>query len=334
MIQVLIPTRCRPHLLRVALNSVRLQSAIDQVRVVVVSENGECEESRAACNAFPDLPIKYIYRSPQLTSIDHHLGLLAETSQPFTALLHDDDWWHPAHLETAMLGLRQFPKCRSYYSNYFSVSAGNLPGPSPGITRVWVASGCDFEDKPLIHLSFRQALVANLLTTSFHYSTLVAHTDSFAAAIRTALAAGNDFDNDRMVPMCLAEPEGLAYSTVALVAVRNHATQDQRSQRFNKRWHIMAETTRWLKSNWPVECTEAADLFNSQSRHLNPETLRTLRNLPEPLLSTLVEEIGFKGLKTSVAERCLMFAKMWIPPVLRPACSYLRQACSAKLRPK
>lgn len=315
MIQVLIPTRRRPQFLRNALESVRSQTAIDKIGNVVVSENGSCEESREVCESFPDLPITYILRSPELSAIDHGRVLAEIDTQPYTAILHDDDWWHGAHLETALRGLAMFPSCNASYSSYLDYAADRPPMPGPGTLRVWVANGCAF-DKQVFHLSFPRAMMANLLMTSFHYSTLVCRTTAYKEAVRVALATENSFDNDRMVPMLLGYPEGLVYSTMPLVAVRYHG--DQHWREFSQQTvSIMAETTRWNQRRWPAECAEAAAIFNATADVLSADVLQRLSQ-PEPLLSTLVNEVGFHRLKPSFGNRCMMLMKSVTPPFMRP----------------
>ena len=74
MVQVLIATRRRPDYLRVALESVRAQSAVDRIGTAVVSENGGSRDSQKVCLEFPDLPILYLFQEPELDGLAVCLG--------------------------------------------------------------------------------------------------------------------------------------------------------------------------------------------------------------------------------------------------------------------
>src|SRR5258708_7538188 len=102
-VAIIIATANRPEFLRNALRSVSRQTAISRLAEVLVSENGGNEASRAVCAEFPELPIRYLFRTPTTTAMEHGRYLLGALPQhDLTAILHDDDWWTTHHLEDAL----------------------------------------------------------------------------------------------------------------------------------------------------------------------------------------------------------------------------------------
>src|SRR5580658_10308150 len=101
-ITVVIPAAGRPQFLSCLLDSIQRQSAIDRVAEIIVSEDSGNRESKNIVAKFKELPIRYVSRESPLGFLGHHKALLCdEARSPLTALLHDDDWWAPQHLETA-----------------------------------------------------------------------------------------------------------------------------------------------------------------------------------------------------------------------------------------
>jgi glycosyltransferase involved in cell wall biosynthesis len=293
MVQVLIATRRRPDYLRVALESVRAQSAVGRIGTVVVSENGGSRESEAICREFPDLPILYLFQEPELDGLAHARVLSLIDRHPYTAILHDDDWWTPCHLEVACRLLDAHTSCNAYFSSYLELTDCFPPQLHRNAWRVWAAAGKDFRPSVLV-LDFVQVLVANLLSTSFHYSTLVARTDSFRSTIGVVCDSGNAYDNDRMSPVLLADPSGLIYSTIPTAVIRRHSAQDSVSDAHLRRDEIVVETTRWMQRRWPSQCQEAARYFNAAVQDIGEEKLRLVTGAGADLLrSFLAQEIGF-----------------------------------------
>jgi hypothetical protein len=195
-----------------------------------------------------------------------------------------------------------------------------------------VVGGEDFRP-PILHLSFPQALAANLLSTSFVYSSLVAKTAAFATAYDEVARQKNSFDNDRTLPMLLADAGGLMYSTIPTAVIRRHSGQDQNRAEFMIRGHaaIMVETTRWLQRRWPGPCQEASKLFNVAVDRIGERQWRQIsRAIGEPLRTTLVDELGFRLWRPplSLAERL----KRLIPPKLRARLGERRRALTRSLR--
>ncbi len=332
MIQVVIPTRRRPEYLRVALESIRAQTAVARVGTVIVSENGSDRRSESVCREFPDLPIQYLFQEPEVAALEHVRLLSTIELHPWMAMLHDDDWWAPDHVEVALRNLEAQPGRGAFYSSYLEITAGDPPVVGDSVWRVWVAGGEDFRP-PILQLGFPQSLVANLLSTSFVYSSLVTKTALFARAYDEVARQQNSFDNDRMLPMLLADPGGLVYSTIPTVVIRRHPAQDQNSVAFMNRGHavIMAETTRWLMNRWPGQCQEAASLFNAAVDRIGEKRWREISAaIDEPLRTTLVDAAGFRlwRPRPSLAERL----KRLMPATLRARIGERRRALARALR--
>src|SRR5688572_22058244 len=98
-ISVLVPTANHPKFLETALQSIARQTAIDKIEEVLVSENLLDRESEAVCKKFPNLPIRYILQDPPLTRFQNFDFLFNQARADLVALLCDDDWWAPGHLQ-------------------------------------------------------------------------------------------------------------------------------------------------------------------------------------------------------------------------------------------
>jgi len=319
MIQVLIPTRRRPDYLRVALESVRSQSAVGRVGTVVVSENGSSRESEKVCREFSDLPILYLFQEPELDCLAHARALAMIDRHPYTAVLHDDDWWTPCHLEVALQALDAHAECQVFFASYLELFDTCPPQLHGNAWRVWVAAGKDFRP-PVLFLKFVQVLIANLLATSFHYSTMVARTNSFRPAMLSMCDVGNAFDNDRMTPVLLADPAGLAYSTIPTAIIRRHLEQDSNQDAYAplNAYQIMTDTSRWIQQRWPRQCQDAALYFNAAVQGIGEEKLRSVSGeAAEPLRSYLADELGFN---------------VWRPPVVKRSKLRLPVSVGVRLR--
>ena len=106
MVTIIIPTASRPGMLRTALESVANQTAVSRIGQIFVSENGGSRDSEIVCARFPSLPITYQYREPTTPPLEHMQILMRECLHgELTAFLHDDDWWTPTHLASALAGI-------------------------------------------------------------------------------------------------------------------------------------------------------------------------------------------------------------------------------------
>ena len=78
----------------------------------VVLGNGGSRDSEIVCARFPFLPVTYQYREPTTPPLEHMQILMRECLHgELTAFLHDDDWWTPTHLASALAGLDASSRC-------------------------------------------------------------------------------------------------------------------------------------------------------------------------------------------------------------------------------
>src|SRR5688500_8616761 len=116
MISVLLPTTNRPHFLRTALSSIQRQTALDKITEVIVSENAGGKASEEICKEFKALPIRYIFRDPPVSGKRHFQLLFEGAANEHVAMLHDDDWWDPHHIENGLKHFSTNEGISCYYS--------------------------------------------------------------------------------------------------------------------------------------------------------------------------------------------------------------------------
>jgi glycosyltransferase involved in cell wall biosynthesis len=227
MIRVIVSTRNRPHFLAAALESIRTQANRNDISSVVVSENSDDSRSRDICEAFRELPIEYIHRQPPVPVLEHFRMLFLDNiSEPYTAILHDDDWWAGDHLSESLAAIKDSPSLSACFSNFYETRGAQCPAEiSEKAIRVWIATGADFS-KPVLGMDVAGVIAANLLEATFHYSTLVARTPALQFAMTEMLKTNNPFDNDRVVPIFLAEKGNVVFRTKPSAWIRFHPHQD------------------------------------------------------------------------------------------------------------
>jgi glycosyltransferase involved in cell wall biosynthesis len=245
MLTILLPTANRPAMLRTALQSIADQTALARITRVVVSENSGSRASEAVCASFPQLPITYTFRRQALTPLEHGRQLMNEYPEsPYTAILHDDDWWTPIHLANALAALEANPDSPVYGCGHFVVSAESSMLNCSGNLFPWFGSNYAAY-APWWKLSRLNVLMAELLGTVSHYSTLVARTPALREA-SSVFETGNIFDNDRMIVFALSGAGPLLFNPTPEVYVRNHGVQDTYLFPDNEKARHMCGTTRWL----------------------------------------------------------------------------------------
>ncbi len=181
---VVIPTANRPQYLETALKSVSRQTVVDEIEEVIVSENGECRDSEAICAKFPNLPIRYIFRDPQIDSVKHFQSLYLAAKAPFVSLLCDDDWWGTTHLHMAGQALVNCSSASSWFSGFMYITSEEELS-SISIWRpaaFWIAAGCPDVTQQW-HLSFEQVATICWVVTPFHFSAMVARREAIQKAV-------------------------------------------------------------------------------------------------------------------------------------------------------
>ena len=278
MITVIIPTAARPSMLHTALASVASQTALDQIGRVFVSENGGSRSSEEICAQFPQLPITYIFRSPATSAGEHGPILMRECLEgEFSAILHDDDWWSPNHLANALAALESHPEAGAYGSGHFVVSGESSMLNCGGNLFPWFGAGYP-PFAPVWELSRLNVLMAELLGTISHYSTLVARTETMRKAAYT-YDLGNPFDNDRMHMFALSTFGSVLFNPTPEVFVRNHGVQDCFLFNDETRQAQMCKTTRWMVETSGKSWDAIAKSFAKRMAQCPPGAVSTLKAL-------------------------------------------------------
>jgi hypothetical protein len=295
------------------LESVRRQTALQEIGQVVVSENGLAGESEDVCRQFPDLPILYLQQRPPVPILFHLQAIWKHVQHPLVAFLHDDDWWAPEHVERALHALRSNPDCVAAFSNFFETEGPAYPGEvSEKAWRVWVASDRTFLS-PVLNLAADSVFLACLLHPSFHYSTFLGDRDAAWDSYRKVAETHNEYDNDRTFPVFLTSHGHIAYLTVPDVYVRMHKGQDSKRDAYRRGgWSPrMIRTTRWMVETWPALFAAAVQKFNATigSVALDKQMMIASR-LGDELREVLMGECGLalprpaKGVKWFLKQIC------------------------------
>jgi glycosyltransferase involved in cell wall biosynthesis len=280
MINIIIPTASRPTMLRTALQSIAAQTAVEEIDQVLVSENGGDRQSEEVCREFPGLPITYIYREQPVPVLEHGRILARDHLQSkFTAYLHDDDWWAPTHLALALASLESHPNASASGAGHFVVSGESAMLNCSGNLFPWFGSHYAPMTAPAPwELTRANVLMAQLLGTIAHYSTLVIRT----AALRNAAYVfdlGNPFDTDRMLLFALAEFGPILFHPTPQAFIRNHGAQDCFAFDAQSRIHHMCATTRWMVETNGKSWDIIAKSFAKRMAICPPEAHPTLKAL-------------------------------------------------------
>jgi len=316
---VIITTRDRPEMLGEALQSVRLQTWAAAIKQVIVSENGATEASRNICEQFGDLPLCYLRQNPPVSSLLHLTALWHHVDTPLVAILHDDDWWDPRHLENALGTLEKHPECVATYSNFLDTYGPTVvPFLSEKAWRVWVSSGCDFSP-PLLMLDKVGVLLACLLNSTFHYSTLVGRKEAIWATYLKMVAEDNAWDNERTFPVFLSAQGPIGYLTSHAAFIRNHPAQEGFDAAFRAKGfgEMRVKTTRWLARLDPNDTKLAVARFNHSVKTLRPELVSIVSGqIEEPQRSVLIKELRLNLVPSPESSKKWLLKQLCPPVVL------------------
>jgi hypothetical protein len=297
-----------------ALSSVQRQTRVAAINQVIVSENGLTEGSREVCGQFKELPIRYVRQDPPVPSLLHLKALWQHVESPNVAILHDDDWWMPDHLENALGTLEAHPGCAATFANFYDTWGPKIvPFVTEKAWRVWVASECDFSP-PLLVLDQVSVLLACLLESTFHYSTLVGRRDAVWESYLKMVALENSWDNERTFPVLLGAFGEIGYLTRHSVLVRNHPAQEGFDPEFAAKGfgEMRIKTTRWLAQLDPRNTALAVEKFNR-----NLAGLRALGTRPD-FVSYISGQIGEPQKGVLIKEFGLQLTPTPVPVVIPP----------------
>ncbi len=227
MVTVIIATANRPAMLRQALASVQAQTEVARVGEVLVSENAGCVESELVCKEFPKLPIRYVRRDPPLSREAHGRTLLCEEPGPgpYAAILNDDDWWAPEHLDRGLAWLDGNPRASAWTCCAFSVVGSSPELDCDNNFLQWFAAGYPPKGETW-ELDLTAVMLANLGETSLRYSALVARTALLVPAAKAMAKVYNPFDNDRLLAFEIARQGPIGYAPLPSAFIRMHPGQD------------------------------------------------------------------------------------------------------------
>jgi len=225
-ISVFLPTADRPDFLRMALSSVAAQTALSQVYEVVVIENLGNRDSEKVCSEFSELPIRYIFRDPPLPpSVDALENSLESIRGEYVAILFDDDWWLPEHLERS---IRSHEFCcdvvASYSSYIFTTGEDGYWNSFHGNFAQWFAVSHHVNKERRI-FEFNELLVAAVLQTAFQFSTLVAKREILLKCL-DCIRDGNPYDTDRLISVELGLYGKVVVDPLPTVFLRTHSDQE------------------------------------------------------------------------------------------------------------
>ena len=260
MITVLIPTAKRPDLLANALRSVAEQTALRQITEIIVSESAGDSRSGGVCRQFPNLPITYILRDPQMHMTEHFSALKkAKWSGELTAILHDDDWWTPDHIDKAIEALRSHPKANAYCCNSYYVANENALLQCGTNLAFWF--GGDYPSlKATWELDQAHVFLGLLVVTPAAYSSMVIRAESLREAA-TVYDTDNRWDAERMLLFELSTRGTIVYSPFPYAFYRVHPQQLTHSYTTEYCNKQMERTTEWIVRNAGITWAETGDKF-------------------------------------------------------------------------
>ncbi|MDI1311673.1 glycosyltransferase [Prosthecobacter sp.] len=263
MFNITLPTCNRPAMLRTALTSITTQTRVDLVSHIVVSENGGNRASEDVCREFSALPIEYIYRDPQVSTLEHMNILVTDHLQDeLTVHLHDDDWWAPQTLENAARGLARHPDAVCYVAAYYNVAGESAVLTHSGSPLFWFGAGFpDLAD--FWELSPLAVTLASLIHTPAIFPAMFIRTNVLREA-GNVFGLGNDYDVDRMLAARLAQMGTLVFHPFPDVLRRNHPTQDSLRFSHERAARLMSRTTDWILAGSRISKEELLAAFNDR----------------------------------------------------------------------
>jgi glycosyltransferase involved in cell wall biosynthesis len=120
LVSVILPTHNRPVWLAEALSSV-LAGTFDDLEVVV-SNNGNREDTRRLQTMIPDPRVRWVEQDRALGPVDNFLAGLAVARGRYVAPLHDDDRWSPGFLATLVPPLERHPEAVLAFADHYLIN--------------------------------------------------------------------------------------------------------------------------------------------------------------------------------------------------------------------
>lgn len=261
-------------MLRTALRSVAEQTALAEIEHVFVSENLNDPASAEVCKEFPQLPITFLMRKP--VSVPEHLKTLMEEClvSEYTAILFDDDWWMPQHLENALRSLTAEPETSMYAAGHLNVYSESSVLWCESNFSCWFAA--DFPTfKPYWKIDQLNIILGSIFGTPGAYSTFVARSEILKRC-SSIYEMGDPFDNDRRLVSMMAGHKPILYNPTPLVFIRNHDGQDNARFNSEKVSKHMSDTTEWLVAQSGRSWFEIAERLAQRCLRCPPDSRLTM----------------------------------------------------------
>jgi glycosyltransferase involved in cell wall biosynthesis len=232
---IVIPTFKRADLLRIALQSISLQTAKHLINRVIVSENGLDKASEKVCDEFAGLPIQYVYQQEQLPVKKHMQWIMSQEQHDYVALLCDDDWWDIHHLAMAAEALDENKTCVAYFSDFAYVEAPNLLAKQKyhnGIGILHLKSPKFTNYKPTVFTK-ENIFLFSLLITPFHFSAMICKGDVLTKSVAI-------FDElhptyvDRLLYPVISVFGDIIFNPLKTSIVLHHSSMDSHSYNSNE----------------------------------------------------------------------------------------------------
>jgi hypothetical protein len=203
----------------------------------------------------------------------------------------------PEHLGNALDALESHPECVATFSNFLdSWGPTTVPWHTVKAWRVWAAANCDFSPSLLV-LDKASVLLACLIESSFHYSTVVARKDAYWGAYLKMLEANNAWDNERIFPVLISAFGKVGYVTRHNAVIRTHANQEgmEAAHLVKGLEETRTNTTRWLAQLEPETTALAVSRFNDSVRTTRVDAVGSvLQAVTREQMDVLVHEVGLK----------------------------------------
>jgi hypothetical protein len=265
-------------MLRTALQSIAGQTALSTVEEVVVIENLGNRKSEDVCQEFPKLPIRYFFRDPPIPpgNIEATRDALSRINCQRMAILFDDDWWMPEHLENAIESFECRADVVAACCAYLHVT-----GEDGYILRVgnsfvpWFATSSSCINHRWT-FTLPDLLVAGQIATAFSFMTALVDTRTWTKCTE-CISHGNPYDTDRLMFVEMGRHGTVIADSRPHVYVRVHPGQeDQRLTASGEGAYWWMDSTRRLLALAESESINLRKEFETRmaNKGVTEDTLR------------------------------------------------------------
>lgn len=224
-ITIIIPGFKSIKFLDAVFESIKSQTYIHKVKEIIYSEGSTCDDSRFIIEKYNTLPIKYVFHDREdFSFVDHWFWLFNQPRTELVAMIHNDDWWYPTHLEEAYKQLKDV-NVSAYFSNSISTNNENLENSSLYYNKFHSLVNSKSSNNMIKEFSFEDIATLCLFYTPFHTSAMVVKNDSLRFAASSGLNNSHAWNADRILYSYLAAKGNISYCSQVLAGIRNHSNQ-------------------------------------------------------------------------------------------------------------